>query len=227
MTRLAAVALALLAQGVPKELKKACDTMEKLPSYHFKITVVVEGEVKNTIEGEWFTGDAVHFRMEKGELAKKGDKKLVKSDAGWREPVAGKGKGGRKMDAEEMVAPHDWARKLADACEGAKREKSVKVGAVTCDLYVHSLRHEAAKKGFEGGGMPLIGSMTDWSKAQNGVLFTVGRDDLFYKIEQRIDTRGRGDTDTTADRIITMEFSEHGKARCLLPADVKEKLGIK
>ena len=103
--------------------------------------------------------------------------------------------------------------------------RSDKIGAATVDVYVHSLGHESARKSFEGGGMPLIGSVADWSKTQNGMLFTIGRDDLIYRVEMRVD--GKSKDDKKIDRQVIIEFSDFGKAKPQIPDAAREKLGLK
>ena len=217
------IALVLLQQDdKKKDLKEACDKMDKLKSYHFSVKVTVGGEEKGTFEGEYFAPEAIHVRTEKGETARNGDKKMMKlKDEEWREAK----KLPRKLEGDELTAPHEWVRKIAEMCPALKKEKSGKIGNVTVDIYVYTLAGDNAKKSFESAGMPLWGSMIDWTKTQNGVLFYVGRDDLVYKVEQRFD--GKGKDDKKVENQVVIEFSDMGKAKCKLPDDVKEKLGIK
>lgn len=213
--------LGLLFLQAPKDLKESSAAMEKLKSYRFTIKVTHKGEPRPGMEGEYFAPGVLHLRTEKGEFARHGDTRLVKRDGEWVEPA----RLPRKLEAQDAAMPHDWVRKIAEQCPALKKEKSAKIGAATVDIYVHSLAHDAARKSFEGGGMPLIGSVMDWSKTQNGVLFYIGRDDLVYKVEQRIDGRDRDDK--KIDHLVVIEFSEFNKARSKLPPEVKAKLGIK
>ena len=226
-------ALLLLLQLVPsearqgrvegdsnKDLKDACARMDQLRSYHFTIKSLHEGEEKNSIEGEYVAPDLLHVRSDKSESVKKGDRKLVKEkDGEWKEP----GPLARKLF--DPAPPHEWVRKLIEPCPPLKREKSTKIGAATVDIYVHSLGHESARKSFEAGGMPLIGSVADWSKTQNGLLFYIGRDDLVYKVELRLD--GKSKDDKKIDRQVVIEFSDFGRAKPQIPEAAREKLGLK
>jgi hypothetical protein len=212
--------LALLLQEANKDLKEAAAKMEQLRSYHYTMKVLHEGEEKHSSEGEFFAPDVLHVRSEKSESVKKGDRKLVKDkDGDWKEP----GPLARKLF--DPAPPHELVRKLVDSCPPLKREKSTKIGAATVDVYVHSLGHESARKSFESGGLPLIGSVSDWSKTQNGVLFTIGRDDPVYKVEFRMD--GKSKDDKKIDRQILIEFSDFGKAKLQVPEAAREKLGLK
>jgi hypothetical protein len=212
--------LALLLQEANKDLKEACAKMEQVRSYHFTIKSLHEGEEKHSSEGEFVAPDLLHLRSEKSESVKKGDHRLVKEkDGDWKEP----GPLARKLF--DPTAPHEWVRKFVEQCPPLKREKSTKIGAVTVDIYVHSLGHESARKSFEGGGMPLIGSVADWSKTQNGMLFYIGRDDLIYKVEMRVD--GKSKDDKKIDRQVIIEFSDFGKAKPQIPDAAREKLGLK
>ena len=212
--------LALLLQESNKDLKEACAKMDQVRSYHFTIKSLHEGEEKHASEGEYFSPDVLHTRSEKSESAKKGDRRLVKGrDGEWKEPgpLAGK--------LFDPAPPHEWVRKLVEGCPPLKREKSTKIGSTTVDIYVHSLGHETARKSFEGGGMPLLGSVADWSKTQNGVLLYIGRDDLVYKVEYRLD--GKSKDDKKIDRQVVIEFSDFGKAKLQIPEPAREKLGLK
>src|SRR5262245_17213826 len=218
-TALAAI-LALLLQDQNKDLKEACTRMDQVRSYHFTIKSLHEGEEKSAIEGEYVAPDLLHVRSEKSESVKKGERKLVKEkDGEWKEP----GPLARKLF--DPSPPHEWVRKLVEPCPAPKKEKSTKIGSATVDIHVHSLAHESARKSFEAGGMPLIGSVADWSKTQNGVLFYVGRDDLFYKVELRLD--GKSKDDKKIDRQVLIEFSDFGKAKPQIPDAAREKLGLK
>jgi hypothetical protein len=212
--------LALLLQEANKDLKEAAAKMEQLRSYHYTMKVLHEGEEKHSSEGESFAPDVLHVRGEKTESVKKGDRKLVKDkDGEWKEsgPLA------RKLF--DPAPPHELVRKLIEQCPPLKKEKSTKIGSATVDLYVHSLGHESARKSFESGGLPLLGSVADWSKTQNGVLFYIGRDDLVYKVEFRMD--GKAKDDKKIDRQIVIEFSDFGKAKSQIPEPAREKLGLK
>jgi hypothetical protein len=90
------------------------------------------------------------------------------------------------------------------------------------DLYVHSLRNEQARTSFEAAGLPLLGSVADWTKTTNGVIFSVGRDDLVCRVEQRFDGRSRDDQ--KIDAVVLLEFSEFGKARSRLSPEVQARL---
>lgn len=212
--------LLLLLQEANKDLKEAAARMDQLRSYHYTLKVLHEGEEKHSSEGEFFAPDVLHVRGEKSESVRKGDRKLVKDKEGdWKEP----GPLARKL--LDPAPPHELVRKLVEPCPPLKREKSTKIGSATVDIYVHSLGHESARKSFESGGLPLIGSVADWSKTQNGVLFYIGRDDLVYKVEFRMD--GRSKDDKKIDRQIVIEFSDFGKAKLQVPEPVREKLGLK
>jgi hypothetical protein len=111
---------------------------------------------------------------------------------------------------------------MADGASAVKREKSTKLGATTVDIYVHALGGEAAKKAAEAGGLGLLPSLVDWTKARNAVLFYVGREDLYHRVEQKFDLDGKAEKSGS----IVLEFSEFNKASCRLPDDVRKKLGI-
>lgn len=211
--------LALLLQDQKKDLKEACGRTGQARSYHFTIKALHEGEEKFSIDGEFHAPDVLHVRGERTESVRKGDRKLVKDrDGEWKEP-------GPLARPGHPHPPHEWVQKIAENVPALKKEKSTKIGGVTVDVYVHSLANENARKAFEGGGLPLLGSVADWSKTQNGVLFYVGRDDLIYKVEQRAD--GRSKDDKKIDRQVIIEFSDFGKAKMQLPEAVREKLGLK
>jgi len=214
------ILLALLLQESNKDLKEACAKMDQVRSYHFTIKSLHEGEEKSSSEGEYVAPDLLHLRGERSESVKKGERRLIKErDGEWKEP----GPLARKLF--DPVPPHDWVRKLVEPCPPLKKEKSTKIGSTTVDIYVHSLAHETARKSFEAGGMPLIGSVADWSKTQNGVLFYVGRDDLIYRVEFRVD--GKAKDDKKIERQVIIEFSDFGKAKPQIPEPAREKLGLK
>jgi len=213
-------ALSLLLQDPKKDLKEACEKMAQVRSYHFTIKALHEGEEKLSVEGEYQAPDVLHVRGEKSETVKKGDRKLVKEkDGEWKEP----GPLARKLF--DPAPPHEWVHKIVEQCPTLKKEKTTKIRAVTVDLYVHSLANEGARKAFEAGGLPLWGSMADWSKTQNGLIFSLGRDDLIYRVEQRVD--GKAKDDKKIDHQVIIEFSEFGKAKLQLPEAVRDKLGLK
>jgi len=212
--------LALLLQDTKKDLKEACGRMDQLKSYHFTLKSLHEGEEKFAIEGEYHAPAVLHIRSDRNETARNGEKKLVREkDGEWKEP----GLLARKLP--EVPLPHEVLRKIVDQVPALKKEKSTKIGAVTVDIYVHSLANEGARKAFEAAAMPLLGSMADWTKTQNGILFYVGRDDLIYKVEQRLD--GKTKDDKKIDHQLILEFGEMGRAKLQLPEAVKEKLGVK
>jgi hypothetical protein len=219
--RLAWTALvALLLQDQKKDLKEACEKMNQLKSYHFTMKSLHEGEEKFSMEGEFHAPDILHIRSDKSETAKKGDRRFAKEkDGEWKEqgPLA------RKLF--DPPPPHEWVHKIVEQCPTLRKEKSTKIGAVTVDLYVHSLANEAARKSYESAGMPLWGSLADWSKTQNGVIFSLGRDDLVYRVEQRFD--GKSKDDKKIDHQVILEFSDFGKAKLQIPEAVREKLGVK
>jgi len=219
----ALLALFTVTQEMARELKPVCDNMDKVKSYHFVIKVIQDEKEKAFVEGEYFFSGAMHARMEKIEIAKAGDKRYIKKDGEWKKAPSRPNPGKAAQREEDLSRPHEWARRIVGHCPEVKREKSTKIGAVPVDIYVHSLRLEAARKSFEGGGMPVIGSVIDWSKTKNGVLFYVGRDDLLYRVDQRLDGNG----DKKVDRELIIEFSEFNVAKCRLPDDLKENLGIK
>ena len=212
--------LALLLQDQKKDLKEACEKMNQLKSYHFTLKSLHEGEEKSSLEGEFHAPDILHVRSDKNETLKKGERRFAKEkDGEWKEqgPLA------RKLF--DPPPPHEWVHKIVEQCPTLKKEKSTKIEGVTVDIYVHSLANEGGRKAFEAGGMPLWGSLADWSKTKNGVLFYLGRDDLVYKVEQRLD--GKSKDDKKIDHQVIMEFSEFGKAKLQVPDGVREKLGIK
>jgi len=214
--RLAIALLALLAvQDQKKDLKPVNENMAKLKTYHFTLKVEFAGETKLSMEGEMLGVDALHIRTDKAEVARKGDRKLVKSNDEWKEPPKAK----REKDADDVTMPHEWAKKMSDGCGLVKREKSDKIGATTVDIYVGLPGVEDAKKAAEGGGFPFISSLVDWTKAKNAIQFSVGRDDLYYRVEQKFEAGAKSGA-------IVIEFSEFNKAKCRLPDDVKKKLGI-
>lgn len=211
------VVLALLPQDQKKDLKAVNEKMEKLKSYRFTIKAVVDGQEKLSLEGEYWSPDAIHIRSDKGEFAKKGDVKLQKTgDEEWKEP----GKLRKKLDTADTTMPHEWVAKMAADAGAIKREKSDKIGNVTVDIYVWSPAADQFQRAVEGGGHPIFGSLADWTKTKNGILFYVGRDDLYHRVEQRFDSERKSGS-------IVIEFSEFGRAKCSLPDDVKTKLGIK
>lgn len=212
--------LVLVPQDEKKDLKEACAKMDKASSYHFAIKVALDGEEKLSVEGEYLAPSFLHTRTDRTESARNGATRLVKAkDGEWKEP------GPLARRADDPPLPHEWVRRAVEHVPALKKEKSAKIGSVTVDLYVHSLSHEAARKAFEAGGLPLLGSAVDWSKTQNGLVYWVGRDDLVYRVEQRLDGRARDDQ--KIDKRVVLEFSEFGKAKCRLPEDVREKLGMK
>ncbi len=213
--RLVIAALALLVlQDQKKDLKPVNENMAKLKTYHFTLKIDFAGETKLSMDGEMLASDAVHIRMDKLEVARKGDKKLLKSGDEWKEPPKK-----RDKDNDDMTMPHEWAKKMSDSCGLVKREKSDKIGQTTVDIYVGLPGADEAKKAAEGGGIPLLASLIDWTKAKNAMQFAVGRDDLFYRAEQKFEAVGKSGS-------VVIEFSEFNKAQCKLPDDVKEKLGI-
>jgi hypothetical protein len=202
-------------QDQKKDLKAVNEKMAKVKSYHFTIKAVSDGQEKLALEGEYFAPDAIHIRSDKGEFASKGDVKLQKTgDEEWKEP----GKLRKKLEAADTTMPHEWVAKMADEAGAIKREKSDKIGSVTVDLYVAAPGGDAAKRA--ASGHPLWASVVDWTKAENAIIFSVGRDDLYYRVEQRYDLAKKNGS-------ITIEFSDFGRAKCTLPEDVKTKLGIK
>lgn len=206
-------------QDQKKDLKAVNEKMAKLKSYHFSVKLIVDGADKLTLDGEYFAPEALHVRSDKTEVARNGDKKLVKGkDEEWKEPV----KTRRKSEADDAAMPHEWVKKMSDECGLVKREKSDKIGNVTVDIYVGAPGGESAKKAAEGGGIPFIASIVDWTKTKNGILFSVGRDDLYYRVEQRFDSERPGGKSGS----IVIEFSEFDRAKCLLPDDVKKRLGM-
>lgn len=216
------ILLLLGMQDVAGELARACERTGKLASYRFSLKITQAGEEKQAFEGEAFGGDAVHLRSERGESARGTGKKLVKrAGEEWTEagPLA------KRLESDDPALPHDWAAKLAALAADAKKEKSAKIGAATVDVWVHSLAHERARESLEAGGLPLWGSVADWSKTSNGVLFYVGRDGLLYRVEQRFN--GRTKDGKKLETSIVLEFSEHGKAPCRLPPEIREKIGIR
>jgi len=216
---LAALA-ALLLQDATRDMKDACAKMDQVRSYHYTIKALHEGEEKHSSEGEYQAPDLLHVRSERNETVKKGERKLLKEkDGEWKEP------GPLMRKLIDPAPPHEWVRKLLEPCPPLKKEKSTKIGSTTVDIYVHSLAHETARKSFEAGGMPLIGSVADWSKTQNGVLFYIGRDDLVYKVELRVD--GHAKDDKKIDRQVIIEFSDFGRAKLQIPEAAREKLGLK
>ncbi len=230
MAILVMVAASLFAQEEKKDLKAVNESMAKLKSYHYTLTVTVNDEKKAAFEGEWFIvseggradrverlgGDAIHSRWDGGEMARKGDVKLVKlKDGEWKEA-----KPGRKD--EDPTMPHEWAAKMSEHAGSIKREKSSKIGAVTVDIYVALPGGEGAKKAAEGGGLGLLPSLVDWTKSKNAILFSVGRDDLYRRVEQRFEVEGK----EPKKGAIVMEFSELNAAKCRLPDEVKKKLKI-
>ncbi len=212
--------IGILPQDQKKDLKAVNEKMEKAKSYRFTLKVTVEKEEKLSLEGEFFAPDALHLRSDKGEFARKGDRKLSKAENEdeWKEPRAK----GRRGEVDEANMPHDWAIKMAEQAPIVKREKSDKIGAVTVDIYVYALGADGAKKAAEAGGHPFVASVVDWSKTKNGLLFSVGRDDLYYRVEQRFDSERPGGKSGT----IVLEFSDYGRAKCALPDEVKKRLGI-
>ena len=212
----------VLARDPKKDILEACDRMDRVPSYHFSVKIVQGGKEKGSFEGEVFSQGVFHVRSEKGESLRAGDRRFLKArDGEWKEvPVRSRG-----GETPEVNHPHDWARKVAAQCPVLKKEKSSRIGPVTVDIYVCSLRHDAARKSLEAGGMPLWANAADWTKTENGVLFYLGRDNLLYRLEQRFD--GRSTDDQKIDNFISIEFSDFGKARCRLPDDLKEKIGLK
>jgi hypothetical protein len=215
--RFALLAACLCLQDAKKDLREACDKMDKARSYRFSVKVTLGGEEKLSVEGEYAAPGLLHARSDKVETARFGEKKLVKRDGEWKEP------GPLAQRQADPPLPHEWVRKVAEQCPALKKEKSSKIGPVTVDLYVHALAFDAARKSYEAAGMPLWGALPDWSKTQNGVVFSVGRDDLFYRVEQRFD--GRSKDDKKIENLIVIEFSDFGKARVDLPDDVRERLG--
>jgi hypothetical protein len=213
--------LVLVPQTGKKDLKRSCDRMERLKSYHFLVTLETNGEKKTIMEGDYFAPDAVHLKIGEVEAARKGDKTLVKKGDAWEEPKPRAG----KKEPSELKLPHDWVRKMVEGIPELKREKSTKLDGVTVDIYVHSLLHGAARKAFEGGGMPLIGSGFDWSKTTNGALFYVDRSDLFRKVELR--TKGIGLGRKPFSRVVEITFSNLNRVRCRLPKEVRRELGFK
>jgi hypothetical protein len=203
-----------LLQDEKRDLKAVNEAMAKLKNYHYTLTVTVNDEKKAAFEGEWMGGDSIHSRWDGGEMARKGDVKLVKlKDGEWKEA-----KPGRKDDDPTM--PHEWAARMAEHAGAIKREKSSKIGAVTVDLYVALPGGEAAKKAAEGGGLGLLPSLVDWTKSKNAILFSVGRDDLYRRVEQRFEVEGK----EPKKGAIVMEFSELNAAKCRLPDEVRKKL---
>jgi len=57
------------------------------------------------------------------------------------------------------------------------------------------------------------------------VLFYVGRDDLIYRVELRLD--GKAKDDKKIERQVIIEFSDFGKAKPQIPEPAREKLGLK
>lgn len=220
--KLALLLLCLVQDAQMKDLKQACDRMDKLQSYHFKIHVLVGPAEPTVIEGEFVAPSLLHLRSEKFEAAFNGAKKLLKLEgADWAEPA---GRGGRRNRLQDAVPPHQWVRKIVEKCPTLKREKSAKIGSTTVDIYVHSLSMNEARDSLEAAGMPFWASLADWSKTKNGVLFYVGRDDLVYKVEQRF--QGANRDGRKLDNTITLEFSEWNRAKVRLPDDVKARLDV-
>jgi hypothetical protein len=212
------LALAALLQEGRSEIVQSCEALSKVPSYHFTVKITHAGE-ERSLEGEVFKGEAIHLRSDRVESARSGAKRMVKPAGGdWKEPPV------RRADADEPTMPHEWAAKLASLSADAKKEKSTKIGNATVDVWVHSLAREKARESLEAGGMPLWGSLTDWTKTSNGILFYVGRDRVLYRIEQRFD--GKTKDGKKLENSIVLEFSDLGKAACRLPAEIREKIGI-
>jgi hypothetical protein len=200
-------------QDQKKDLKDVNEKMAKLKSYHFKVTVTLADEVKLAYEGEFFAPGLTHARFEKAEVARHGEKRMVKKDGEWKEA-----KLGRREEADPTL-PHEWAAKMAEECGAVKREKSTKLGSTTADIYVGAPGGEAAKRLAEHGGSLLAG-LVDWTKARNAILFYVGRDDRYHRIEQRFEGGRKEDKSGT----IVMEFAEFDSAKSKLPEDVRKKL---
>ncbi len=59
-------------------------------------------------------------------------------------------------------------------------------------------------------------------QSKNAILFSVGRDDLYRRVEQRFEVEGK----EPKKGAIVMEFSELNAAKCRLPDEVKKKLKI-
>ena len=109
---------------------------------------------------------------------------------------------------------------MSEEAGAIKREKSSKIGTVAVDIYVAVPGGDAAKKAAESGGLGLLPSLVDWTKSKNAILFSVGRDDLYRRVEQKFEVEGKDPRKGT----IVIEFSELNAAKCRLPDDLKKKL---
>lgn len=200
-----------------KDLKVSVEKMKKVKSYEYRVTSV-NGADKSVFDGEYVDG-ALHLRSEKGELARKGGTKLHKpKDGEWKElPRIGRG------ELADAVEPHDWVEKMVALVPALKKERSEKVQGVTTDVYVFSLEAMAAKGAFEAAGLPFLGGLwVDWTQTKNGLLFYVGRDDLVYRVEQRLSGKTKDKKPVTVT--VTLDFSRFNQAKLNVPEDVRAKL---
>jgi hypothetical protein len=116
----------LVPQETAKELKAACDKMDKAKSYHFTLKVLQEGKDKSAVEGEYFAPGILHIRSDKGETVKTEDKKYAKKGEEWSEAPERPRLEKLAQRQEELARPHDWVRRIAEQCETVRREKSSK-----------------------------------------------------------------------------------------------------
>ena len=157
------------SQDKSAEVEKSIQKLDQAKSFVYQLRVQKKGGDLD-LEGA-LAGEILWLKGEQGEVVRKGSKVLARGDGGvWK-----KARGQTLKNLDKFRDPRTFVRKLSKNAGGMKKEKSGRIGKVTVDIYVASLGKENVTEAFESSGMPLWGSMIDWTKTKNGVLFYVSR----------------------------------------------------
>ena len=198
----------LFSQDKSAEVEKAIKKLDQAKSFEYQLQIRKKGgnlELEGVLLGEilWLKG-------EQGEVVRKGAKVLARIDGGeWK-----KARGSTLKNLDKFRDPRAFVRQLSKNAGGMKKEKSGRIGKTTVDIYVASAGKENVKEAFESSGMPLWGSMVDWTKTKNGVLFYVSRSgkDLL-----RVEVRKGAKTPA-----VVIDLTEFNRAR--IPKEAVEAL---